>query len=104
MAARVPRRNFATPFVLTLVTAPACHSSAPPPQAPPPTEQAPPSPTAPPSPAEPPAPTKPPPVVMRNPPPPSPTPDPQPPPAAQQASWRVFRAKDGCMAAIKVAC
>jgi hypothetical protein len=54
--------------------------------------------------------------VFKNPPPAEQPPDQQPPPAevnlnpppppspSEQASWTVFRGKDGCMAAIKVSC
>src|SRR5690242_8528117 len=100
MSARVPRRSFATPFVLTLAAVPACHSSSPQPA--PPVQ---------------PARNDPPAIVEADPPPPTQAPDEQPPPQPvivnppppssappEQASWTVFRGKDGCMAAIKVAC
>ena len=102
MAARVPRRTFASPFVVTLAAAPACYtSSSPAPQAwpPPPAEQAQPTPAAAPTQAAAPPDFQSPAPVIANPPPPGTATAP-----AQQASWTVFKSKDGCMAAIKVSC
>jgi hypothetical protein len=106
MAARTPRRSFATPFVVTLAAAPACYvQSTPAPQTgpsrPPPqtTEAPPPAQTPPAQPGD----QKPPPVIVN---PPRPTdPQTQPPPAPSVSRWTVYKAKDGsCMAAIKVEC
>lgn len=115
MAARTPRRSFASPFVVTLAAVPACYvqstpgpQSAPPPHVPP-SQTAHPQPQSPapqpPPPAQPPpahqAPAQPPPVVVANPPPPTT----QPPPSEQRTEWTVYKTKDGaCMAAIKVEC
>jgi hypothetical protein len=121
MAARTPRRSFATPFVVTLAGTAACYvQSSPPPQGPPPSQ---------PTTAQPTQPNQPPPGVMVNPPPPStqpstppPTQKPpvvvaNPPPPTTQGpttptqtnqttKWTVYKAKDGsgCMAAIQVEC
>ena len=88
MAARTPRRSFATPFVVTLAAAPACYVQ-PQPQQP---QQ--------PQPAQPqPQPGQPdrPPVV--NP------PLPQTQPTTPNQRWSVYKAPDGsCMASIKVEC
>jgi hypothetical protein len=106
MAARTPRRSFATPFVVTLAAAPACYvQSAPPPAEPVPQQQAapatvvanPPRPqptpavTNPPRPVEPPATT-----VVTNP--------PRPTGPAAGTTWHVFKTKDGCEAALDVSC
>lgn len=95
MAARTPRRSFATPFVVTLAAAPACYvQSSPQPQGPGP-QQPPPSQTAPADPQ----PQGPGPVVIN-------PPMPQSPPLAAPANqkWTVYKANDGCMAAVKVDC
>lgn len=100
MAARTPRRSFATPFVVTLAAAPACYVQSAPPKAPQPA----PTQTAQPDPAPAPGPG---PVVV-NPPRPQPTPTTEPaspPPVAPMSQkWSVYRAKDGCMAAVQVTC
>lgn len=117
MAARTPRRSFASPFVVTLAAVPACYvQTAPAPQGPPPSHP-PPSHTAqpqpqPPAPQPPPAqtpaqppPAEPPPVVIANPPPPTTQPPPTQPAPAQRTEWTVYKTKAGaCMAAIKVQC
>ena len=113
MAARTPRRSFATPFVVTLAAAPACYvQSAPPPPAEPapqqqqnapgtvvanpprpqPVEQQPtPAVSNPPRPVAPPATT-----VVTNP--------PRPTGPAAGTTWHVFKTKDGCEAALNVSC
>jgi hypothetical protein len=117
MAARTPRRSFATPFVVTLAAAPACYvQSAPPPNEPVPQQQQqqqqqnapgavvanPPRPqpveptptpavTNPPRPVDPPATT-----VVTNP--------PRPTGPAAGTTWHVFKTKDGCEAALDVSC
>jgi hypothetical protein len=108
MAARTPRRSFATPFVVTLAAAPACYVQSSPgptqpaPQQPPPTQttttQAPPD-------------QQPPPTVMVNPPRPTQPAQPaqptQPTAPTQQSSpekWTVFQAGNGCQAAVKTEC
>lgn len=108
MAARTPRRTFATPFVVTLAAAPACYvQSAPQPQPQPVAQQ-----QAQPADSHP--------VVISNPPRPQPAPsDPQPapsepppnlsvihnPPKPQpSSSWHVFKTKDGCEAIVNVQC
>ncbi|HEY5950320.1 MAG TPA: hypothetical protein VIV40_32725 [Kofleriaceae bacterium] len=122
MAARTPRRSFATPFVVTLAAAPACYvqpSPGPqgPPPPPPPTQTAEPQPPPPvvanpprpqTEPAQP-APQRPRPIEVANPRPPTTTQGPATPPPttkppAEPARWTVFKSQDGCMAAIKVEC
>jgi len=108
MAARTPRRSFATPFVVTLAAAPACFvQSAPPPAQPQPQPQ--------PQPAQP-SDTHP--VIVTNPPRPQPepaTPPPQehtnpsvimnpPRPQPASTSWHVYKTKDGCEAIVNVEC
>ena len=104
MAARMPRRTFATPFVVTLAAAPACYvQSAPQPQPQPVVEQSQPTDSHP--------------VVVSNPPRPQPDPQPAPsdpppnlsvshnPPMPQQSnSWHVFKTNDGCEAIVNVQC
>jgi hypothetical protein len=105
MAARTPRRSFATPFVITLAAVPACYVQ---PSAPPPQPQA--------EPAQPPDSH---PVVVTNPPRPQPepaTPPPQDPPnpsvihnpprpqPAQPRSWHVYKTTTGCEAIVNVQC
>jgi hypothetical protein len=115
MAARIPRRTFATPLI-ALAAVPSCFvsSSTPPSQ---PVSQA--------APGQPvqsdPAPNTPPPsqspVIVANPPRPRPQPDPEPPPAPpvtdpadtkQQPPankrWTVFKTSSGCEAAIETSC
>jgi hypothetical protein len=131
MAARTPRRSFATPFVVTLAAAPACYvQSAPQQPEPAPQQNAPGTVVAnPPRPQEqpvaqtPPPDTRPNPVVMNPPRPadPQPTPvvmnPPRPSPPVGQSppgsisggpaagtTWHVFKTKDGCEAAIDVSC
>ena len=106
MAARTPRRSFATPFVVTLAAAPACYvQSAPPQQAQPQPVQA--------QPAQQPDNH---PVVVANPPRPQPEPQTPPPedhppvivnpprPQPAATSWHVFKTKDGCEAIVNVQC
>lgn len=101
MAARTPRRSFATPFVITLAAAPACYvQSSPPPAQPQPapapsTQPAPPAqPTPSPAPAQQPAP----PVVIN-------PPMPQAQTVSPNTKWTVYKQADGaCMAAVKVEC
>jgi hypothetical protein len=112
MAARTPRRHFATPFVVTLAAAPACYVQSSPssPQPPPPVAQ--------PAPGQP-ASTQAPPVVVNPPPPgaasqPGPTTAPPPATTAQPAGgapapvrerrWTVFRNDRGCSAMVEVKC
>ena len=105
MAARTPRRTFATPFVVTLAAVPACYvQSAPQPQPQPVVQQQPqPQPDShpvivsnPPRPQpEQPPPSDPPPHVIVNPPPPQPT---------TATSWHVFKTNDGCEAIVNVQC
>src|SRR5687768_13564858 len=106
MAARTPRRSFATPFVVTLAAAPACYvQSGPPPQGPPPQPQ--PTQTAQPQPEQ-----ARPPVIVSPPMPTQPTTEPSTPPAPpptqqnQSQKWTVYKAQTGggCMAAFKVEC
>lgn len=91
MAARTPRRSFATPFVITLAAAPACYvSSTPPPQQPQPAQPQPQPQTV--------QPNRPMPTVN----PPMPQPEPAAPP---NAKWTVYKQPDGaCMASIMVEC
>ena len=103
MAARTPRRSFATPFVITLAAAPACYVQSTPPQTGPTTtttSSAPPTNTQ--TPDQPPtqgAPTQGPGPTVINP------PMPQSQPAAPpNTKWTVYKAADGCMAAFKVEC
>ncbi|HEY5924377.1 MAG TPA: hypothetical protein VIV11_22020 [Kofleriaceae bacterium] len=132
MAARIPRRSFATPFVVTLAGTAACYVQSAPPQGPPPS-QPPPTQTAQPNPDQPPPPvmvnppppttqptnpqhpghppTKQPPVVATNPPtttqgPATPATPSSPPAQAKETKWTVYKAQNGtgCMAAIKVQC
>jgi hypothetical protein len=108
MAARTPRRSFATPFVITLAAAPACYvQSTPAPTGPTTTTttSAPP-PTTTTTPDQPPTqgpPTTGPGPVVTNP----PMPQTQP-PATQtvpgNTKWTVYKTADGCMAAYKVEC
>jgi hypothetical protein len=82
MAARIPRRSFATPFVVTLVAAPACYTNttSPPPEQPPPPHVNPPAPQP---------------------------PEPQPPQAngpADGTRWTIAKTQSGCTAAMKVEC
>ena len=107
MAARTPRRSFATPFVVTLAAVPACYVQSGPsqPQPPPQTAQPaepPPSTNQPPPPVvvNPPRPAEPPPTQPSTPAPPTPPPT----QGSQEQKWTVYKAKDGCMAAIKVEC
>ena len=105
MAARTPRRSFATPFVITLAAAPACYvQSTPGPSGPTTTTttSAPPT-TTNPTPDQPqtqgPPTTGPGPVVVN---PPMPQSQPAAPP---NTKWTVFKQADGaCMAAFKVEC
>jgi hypothetical protein len=113
MAARTPRRSFATPFVVTLAAAPACYVQSAPPAEPAPQQQQQNAPGAvvanPPRPQPTPAVTNPPRPVDR----PSPA-DPQqttvvanpprPTGPAAGTTWHVFRTKDGCEAALDVSC
>src|SRR5262245_60967050 len=97
MPARIPRRSFATPFVVTLAAA--CSSSSPPPTHPPVYNPPPPGDPAPTDPA--PTPTEQ--------PPPQPTQGPgippmNPPTPPTKRAWQVFKTKDGCMAVVKVDC
>lgn len=118
MAARTPRRYFATPFVVTLAAAPACYvQSAPAPQGPAPQQSGHPAkpaavgvPTATQSPPPAQSPSEPAgsaPVIV-NPPrpqqPPPATAQPSTPVAATTQKWTVYKAKDGCMAAVQVTC
>jgi len=114
MAARTPRRSFATPFVVTLAAAPACYV-----QTTPPPSQPQPQPTDPQQPhTNPPQdPTRPP-IVVNPPRPQNPdtqpqTPPPQPPPQTPTqttptqtsvAKWTIFKTSDGCQAAVKTEC
>jgi hypothetical protein len=108
MAARTPRRSFATPFVITLAAAPACYVQSTPPAAGPSTTttSAPPPTTPTTMPDQPPAqgpagPTQGPGPVVVNP------PMPQSPPASTtpgNTKWTVYKTADGCMAAYKVEC
>jgi hypothetical protein len=107
MAARTPRRSFATPFVVTLAAAPACYVQSAPPAQPEPAAQQQPQPASPG-------------VVVANPPRPQSQPVDQTPPdqkpnpvvmnpprptvAAAGTSWHVFKTKDGCEAALDVEC
>ena len=96
MAARTPRRSFATPFVVTLAAAPAaCYvQSGPPASSPPPVQATQPE-------------QGPPPAVVSNPPrPTSPADTAQPAQPAQIAvtTWTIFKSADGCSAAVKTEC
>ncbi|HEV7557505.1 MAG TPA: hypothetical protein VGO00_18705 [Kofleriaceae bacterium] len=114
MAARIPRRSFATPFVVTFTAACSTTTQPPPPQ-PPPTET-PSGPIATAPPTDPstvdqtPTPTPTPPeVIHRNPPPPDVTPPPRnppppPPPPPEDRQWTVFKHGAKCEAMIKVEC
>src|SRR3569623_1003702 len=106
MAARTPRKTFATPFVVTLAAVPACYvQPAPQPQ---PVVTSTPQPQSQPSDSHP--------VVISNPPRPQPAPPPkpsvilnpprpQPQPQPQAAgSWHVFKTGDGCEAIVNVQC
>lgn len=91
MAARTPRRSFATPFVITLAAAPACYVQSTPPQQPQPVQSQPSQPAQPPDR---------PPVTVVNP--PTPQTESATPPNQR---WTVFKQPDGvCMATIKVQC
>ncbi len=111
MAARTPRRTFATPFVVTLS---ACYTQPPPPQPPP---QQPPAAQQPADPtpvviANPPRPTDPPPqppqigaAPTTNPPPPQPSEPPPNPVDSSPITWTIYKQKTGdCYAAVKVDC
>jgi hypothetical protein len=79
MAARVPRRSFANPFVVTLAALPGCYTSAEPPPG---------------GAAEVVTPTNPPaPTVAR-----------PPPAAAGEQRWTVYKVGDGCEAVMRVDC
>ena len=100
MAARSPRKTFASPFVVTLAAIPACFTgSSPPPQQPQPQVQ--------PQPVEP-APT--PAVVVTNPPPPSPGGAPAQPVDQKPQTydfdqrWTVSKTPNGCQAMARVEC
>ncbi len=111
MAARTPRRTFATPFVITLAAIPACYVQSAPQQ-----PQPQPQPVAQPQPQ----PSDSHPVVVVNPPRPQPDPQPQPqpqpdpqpnpsvihnPPRPQApTSWHVYKTASGCEAAVNVEC
>jgi hypothetical protein len=109
MAARLPRRSFATPFVITLAAAPAaCYVQGNPPPSTYPQEPAPaPSQTPPPTQTPPPVeqtnPNQPPPTVITNPPRPQ-NPDTQVQATNQTSQWTVFKSGDGCQAAVKTEC
>lgn len=92
MAARTPRRSFATPFVVTLAAAPACYVQSTPPQQPQQVQPA----QSQPQPGQPDRP----PVTVVNP------PMPQAPAATTpNQKWSVYKQPDGvCMASIKVTC
>ena len=103
MAARFLCCTFASPLLLVLVGVPACHTAPAPRQV---TLQVAPAPVDP----EPPAPSDPEPEPPDFQPPPPPVQVLANPPVAavqghdEQASWTVFRSKDGCLAEIDVAC
>jgi hypothetical protein len=102
MAARTPRRSFATPFVITLAAAPACYvQSSPAPSQPPQQQPTTAEPAPQPQPTAPPQSQTPPPVIVN-------PPMPQTQPPAQtvppNAKWTVFKQGDSCMAAEKVTC
>jgi hypothetical protein len=105
MAARTPRRSFATPFVVTLAAAPACYVQSSPGPTQPAPQQPPPTQTTQAQPDQ-----QPPPTVMVNP--PRPTPDTAAPaqptqPATTQTSgdkWTIFQTPNGCQAAVKTEC
>jgi hypothetical protein len=107
MAARLPRRTFSNPFVVTLAAIPACVSST----APPPTTVQPEPVQVSPAPvAEPTAGTQPatpppaaPPVVVANPPRPVDPPAPEP-AATYDQHWRVTKSGDTCLAMADVKC
>jgi len=99
MPARIVRRSFATPFVVTLAAA--CSSSPPPSHPPimnPPAPQDP-TPTDPTPPANPPTDPQTPPTTGGIPPMNPPAPQP-----VQRGPWRVFKTKDGCQAVVQVEC
>jgi hypothetical protein len=101
MAARTPRRNFASPFVVTLAAVPACWTSSSPQQAPPTTTaQADPAPA--PQPTTPPA--EPAPQQQSRPPMNPPRPKPVVPAEPPGTQWTIFKQGDACSAAIKVEC
>lgn len=86
MAARSPRRSFATPFVVTLAAAPACYvQSSPPPQQPTTTAQQPTTQE----------PGKPPPVIVNPPRPQATTPN---------ARWKIFADAGKCFSAYQIEC
>lgn len=130
MAARAPRRTFATPFVVTLAAVPACYvQSSPQPQSQPvaqtdpqPTDSHPvvvsnpPRPQPQPQPPPQPQPQQPNPSAIHNP--PRPQPDPaqtqpaqeppkvvvNPPRPQSPGSWHVYKTASGCEAAVNVHC
>jgi hypothetical protein len=105
MAARSPRKLFATPFVVTLAAMPiaACVESTPPPQQPTPTVQ--PQPTAPPTTPTPTQETTPPTeTVVTNPPRPTPATPAQPEAFSYEQHWTVTQSPQGCSAMPKVDC
>jgi hypothetical protein len=88
MAARIPRRSFATPFVVTLVAAPACYTN-----------------TTSPPPSDPQGP------IVNPPPPQRPAEQPQQPPTPPTANgpadgtrWTITKTASGCTAIMKVEC
>jgi hypothetical protein len=87
MAARTPRRSFATPFVVTLAAAPACYvqPASPPPAAPATVVANPPRPQE--QPVE---------QVVANP--------PRPAPPAAGMTWHVVQTADGCEASVDTHC
>src|SRR5690242_9109328 len=96
MAARSPRRSFATPFVVTLAIAPACHRSGPDPGTAP--NPPPPEVTSPPAVVDPPRPDPDPSTALPEKPKPEPHWNPPKPASPDPATkWVVRRTKDGCM-------
>jgi hypothetical protein len=104
MAARTPRRSFASPFVVTLATAPACFVSSSTPPSQPISQTAPGQPvSSDPQPATPPPSDSP--IIIANPPHPTSTPSPsEPAPPPEPRQWTVFQTATGCEAAIDAPC
>jgi len=86
MAARTPRRSFATPFVVTLAAAPACYVQSTPPQQPTTVTT---QPTTQPDPGKPTTPT---------------TNPPRPQATTPNARWRIYKDGATCYSAYKIEC
>jgi len=107
MAARTPRRSFATPFVVTLAAVPACYVQSSPQPQPQPVQQA--QPVQQPNDSHPMVVTNPPrpqptdshPAIITNPPRPQPESSPMP---QQPQQWQVWKTADGCEASAKIDC